>query len=77
MGGGGGGGGRNSSGGKSAGLVIKRLRIRIPAGAAGEVSSPEFTFCADSYSVSVFQPLCYRSATYKTQLILPKFAGYT
>ena len=26
--------------GKSAGLVIERLRVRIPAGAAGEFSSP-------------------------------------
>ena len=39
--------------GKSAGLVIERLRDRIPAGAAGEFSSPEKTLCADSYSVSV------------------------
>ena len=29
-------------------LVIERLRVRIPAGAAGEFSSPELTFCADS-----------------------------
>ena len=35
--------------GKSAGLVIERLRVRIPAGAAGEFSSPELTSCADSY----------------------------
>ena len=48
--------------GKNAGLVIKRLRVRIPAGAAGEVSSPESTLCADSYSVSV-APSCYRSGT--------------
>ena len=38
---------------KSAGLVIDRWRVRIPAGAAGEFSSPELTLCADSYSVSV------------------------
>ena len=31
--------------GKSAGLVIERLRVRIPAGAAGEFSSPELTLC--------------------------------
>ena len=42
--------------------VIERLRVRIPAGAAGEFSSPEFTLCADSYSVSVQSP-CYRSGT--------------
>ena len=48
--------------GKSAGLVIERLRVRIPAGAAGEISSAELTLCADSYSVSV-PPTCYRSGT--------------
>ena len=32
--------------GKSAGLVIERLRVRIPAGAVGEFSSPELTLCA-------------------------------
>ena len=37
--------------GWSAGLVIERLRVQIPAGAVGEFSSPESTFCADSYSV--------------------------
>ena len=29
--------------------MIERSRVRIPAGAAGEFSSPESTFCADSY----------------------------
>ena len=29
--------------------MIERLQIRIPAGAAGEFSSPGSTFCADSY----------------------------
>ena len=48
--------------GKSAGLVIERLRVRSPAGAAGEFSSPELTLCADSYPVSVPLP-CYRSGT--------------
>ena len=33
--------------------MIERLRVRIPAGAAGDFSSPEFAFCAYSYSVSV------------------------
>ena len=33
--------------------MIERLRVRIPAGAATEFSSPESTLCADSYSVSV------------------------
>ena len=31
--------------------MIERLRVRILAGAAGEFSSPELTFGADSYSV--------------------------
>ena len=39
--------------GKSAGIIIKRLRVRIPAGTAGEFSSPELTLNADSYSVSI------------------------
>ena len=42
---------------KSAGLVIERLRVRIPAGVAEELSSPELTLCADSYSVSVPPPV--------------------
>ena len=29
--------------------AIKRSRVRIPAGTAGEFSSPGSTFCADSY----------------------------
>ena len=37
----------------SAGLVIERLRVRIPARAAGEFSSPELTLCAESHWVSV------------------------
>ena len=37
------------------GLVIERLWVWIPAGAAAEFSSPELTLCDDSYSVSVPQ----------------------
>ena len=48
--------------GSSAGLEIERLRVRILVEAAGEFSSPELTFCADSYSVSVSPPF-YRSGT--------------
>ena len=48
--------------GKRAGLVVERLRVRIPAGAAGEFSSPGLTLCADSYSVSLLPPY-YRSST--------------
>ena len=29
--------------------MAERSRVRIPAGAAGECSSPGSTFCADSY----------------------------
>ena len=37
--------------------MIERLRIRIPAGEAGEFSSAESTLCADSYSASVSPPV--------------------
>ena len=40
--------------------LIERLRVRIPAEAAGEFSSPELTLRANSYLVSV-PPKCYRS----------------
>ena len=30
-------------------LVIERSRVRVPAGAAGELSSPGLNFCAGSY----------------------------
>ena len=36
--------------------MLERLQVRIPAGAAGELSSPEVTLCADSNSVSVPPP---------------------
>ena len=48
--------------GNSAVLMIERLRVRIPSGAAGEFSSPGFTLCADSYSVPVPPPY-YRNGT--------------
>ena len=31
--------------------MIERLRVRIPAGAVGGFSSPDLTFCADSFGV--------------------------
>ena len=37
--------------------MIERLRVRIPAGAAGEFSSPELILFSDSYSVSVPPPV--------------------
>ena len=36
--------------------MIERLRVRIPAEAAGEFSSPGPTFCADSYFRYPFHP---------------------
>ena len=33
--------------------MIERLQVRVPAGAAGEFSSPELSFCADSKSLFV------------------------
>ena len=49
--------------------MIERSRVRIPAGAAGEFSSPGPIFCADSSFVAV----CKRSRS------LPKVqvAGYS
>ena len=38
-----------NEGAGSVGLVIERSRVQVPAGAAGEFSSPGSTFCADSY----------------------------
>ena len=37
--------------------MIERLRDRVPAGAAGEFSTPETTLCADSFSVSFPPPV--------------------
>ena len=37
--------------------MIERLRVRIPAGAAGDFSPPELTLCADSYSMSDLLPV--------------------
>ena len=58
--------------------MSERLRVRIPAEAAGEFSSPESTLYAESYSVSVPSP-CYRSGTVKTPVAQPKVqvAGFT
>ena len=58
--------------------MIERLQIQIIVEMAGECSSPELTFSADSYAMSV-PPPCYYSGTYKTPVILPKMqvAGYT
>ena len=37
--------------------MIERLRVRIPAGAVGEFSSPELTLCADSHLMSIPPPV--------------------
>ena len=50
--------------------MIERLGVRIPAGAAGEFSSPELTLCADFDSVSV-PPPCYRNGTTRGGLTIP------
>ena len=42
-------GGGDSSVVRAPDFVIERSRVRIPAGTAGEFSSPGSTFCADSY----------------------------
>ena len=40
--------------------MIERSRVRIPAGTAGEFSSPGSTFCADSY-FGIRQNICYKN----------------
>ena len=58
--------------------MIKRLRVWNLAGVAEEFSSPDLTWCADSYLVSVL-PWCYNSGRSKTPVILTKVqvAGHT
>ena len=61
--------------------MIEGLRVRIPAEAAGEISSPELTLCADSYSVSAppsarkrpwsFCQKCRWQVTPKTRILDP------
>ena len=42
--------------------MVERLQVGMPAGAAGEFSSPELTLPSDSYSVSV-PSSCNRGGT--------------
>ena len=72
--------------------MIEGLRVRIPAGAAGEFSSPKLAVCTDSYSVFSSPELTLCADSYygvsstpvllqwhvKTLVILPKVqvAGY-
>ena len=56
--------------------MIKRLRVLIPVRlnpgrSSGRIFLSRINLCTDSYSVSVL-PLCYRSSTQKTVVILPK-----
>ena len=63
--------------------MIERSRVRIPAGAAGEFSSPWSTFCADSYfgirSTPVLPQKHVKQKTKTKTVILPKVqvAGYS
>ena len=51
--------------------MIERSQVRVPAGLAGVFSSPESTFCGDSY-FGIRSTLCNYSSTQKTPAILPK-----
>ena len=44
--------------------MIERLRVQVPAGAAGSFSSSELSLCADSYLVS--SPHCVTAVAHKT-----------
>ena len=55
--------------------MIERSRVRIPAGTAGEFSSPGSTFCADSYfgihcSNSFGEAVPLRDGTWEQGLLL-------
>ena len=52
--------------------MIERSRVRIPAGTAGEFSSPGSTFCADSYFGIRSTPQLHVK---KIPVILQKSAG--
>ena len=56
----------------------ERSRVRIPAGAAGEFSSPGLTFCADSFRYP-FHPRVTAVARINISIILPEVqaAGYS
>ena len=55
--------------------MIERLRVQVRAEAAGEFSSPELTFCADSYLASI--PPCVTSVACKRPRSFCQVAGYT
>ena len=49
----------------------RKVASSNPDRSGGRIFFSGSTLCTDSYSGSV-QPLCYRSGTYKTPVILPK-----
>ena len=51
--------------------MIEKSRVRTPAGAAGEFSSPGSAFCDDSY-FGIRSAQSYRSSTLKIPIILSK-----
>ena len=55
--------------------MIERSQVRIPAGAAGDFSSPGSTFCADSYFGIRYSYFGYRSSTEKDPGHSAKSAG--
>ena len=63
--------GARIAGWQSAGLMIKTLRVSIPARAAGTFSSPELTLCANCYLVSI-PPLCTAVACKRPQSFCQK-----
>ena len=58
--------------------MTERSRVRIPAGTAGEFSSPGSTFCADSYFGIRSTPVLVARKKSRS-VILPKVqvAGYS
>ena len=68
---------KGQSRGQKVSLVVKRSRVRVPAGAAGEFLPQDQLSVRTLISASV-PPPCYRSSTYKIPVILPKVlaAGY-
>ena len=51
--------------------MIERSRVRIPAGTAGEFSSPGSTFCADSYFGIRSTPVLQAVLAASTETIKP------
>ena len=45
--------------------MVKRLRVQIPTGGTREFSSPELTFCADSFFYGVHSAPCVATVAHK------------